>query len=208
MAGKAISHSEDLWATRCPAHVVRCSASLRSGGQCKREAFPGMNVCGHHGGHLPVNVAAAFTRLGGTVEAAADTVAEVMGDKSVPPRDRLAAAAHVMKLLGMEKERVEVKVSVDPLEALFRAIAADPVGLAPASDGNASEAELVERQRAWRELVAADDDVVDAEVVEDPSADSTSAQIEEAAEAAPVMESGRTPTHIRESIARELRTLL
>lgn len=122
-----------------------------------------MNVCGHHGGKTPVAVAAAFTRLGGSVEQAADVVSEIMADTTVPPRDRLAAAQHVMKLLGMERERVEVKVSVDPVEELFRAIAADPNGLAPASDGNASAAELAERQQAWADLIG--EDVVDAEVI-------------------------------------------
>lgn len=165
-----------------------------------------MSVCGHHGGHLPSNIAKAFTRLGNSVEDAADVVGQIINDTTVPARDRLAAAQQVMKVLGMEKERVEVKVSVDPVEALFRAIAADPNGLAPASDGNVSEAELEARRVRWAELEAAD--VVDAEVVEEPSEARTPAQIEAASVEPEPPASGRTPKHIQDSIDRELRNLL
>ncbi|WP_418062429.1 hypothetical protein [Pimelobacter simplex] len=202
MAGRKVTHSEDWWATQRPDHVVRCTARLKKGDgslQCRREAVPGLNVCGSHGGKTPAAIAAAFTRLGSTVEDAADTVAQIMSDTSAPPRDRLAAAAHVMKLLGMEKERHEVTVTVDPVEALFRSIVSDPDGLALPSDGNVSEAELERRRAAWAELIG-EDDVVDAELVEDPTEDRTPAAIE--ASTNPPKESAKMPRRVREDLDR------
>lgn len=208
MAGRSISHSEQWWAgPNKPDTVTRCTAKLRGdGSQCKREAFPGMSVCGHHGGHLPVNIAKAFTRLGNSVEDAADVVGQIINDTSVPARDRLAAAQQVMKVLGMEKERVEVRVSVDPIEELFRAIAADPNGLEPASGARQIGAldEIDELNRATL-LEAEDDDIVDAEVVEDAR---TPAQIEAASKPDMPPTSGQTPKRIQASIDRELRNLL
>ncbi|WP_372734881.1 hypothetical protein [Nocardioides sp.] len=207
MAGRSITHSEQWWAgPNKPDTVTRCTAKLRGdGSQCRREAFPGMSVCGHHGGHLPVNIAKAFTRLGNSVEDAADVVGQIINDTSVPARDRLAAAQQVMKVLGMEKDRIEVKVSVDPIEELFRAIAADPNGLEQPNDGRASEAELEARREAWADLIG--EDIVDAEVIE-PSEDRTPAQIEAASQPDLPPTSGQTPKRIQASIDRELRNLL
>jgi hypothetical protein len=166
--------------------------------RCNQEAVPGLNVCGGHGGKTPAAIAAAFTRLGGSVEDAAETVAQIMAETSTLHRDRLAAAAHVTKLLGMEKERTEVTVKVDPIEELFRSIAADSNGLRdPQAPPPPRDPEQIELDRRADVQELAEDgpnfdglDIVDAELVEDQP---TRAKAERT-------NIDPTPKHIREAL--------
>jgi hypothetical protein len=166
-------HSDQWWSDHAPSHILRCTGLTRKNGkQCNMEALAGLNVCGDHGGKTPAAIAAAFTRLGGSVEQAAETVAEIMGDTDAAPRDRLAAAAHVMKLLGMEKERHEVTVSNDPVETLFRNLLRDPANFAaPMPHEPSPETLALNRTADPQALLDEEWDVVDAEVVEEPKPD-------------------------------------
>ncbi|MCB0908227.1 MAG: hypothetical protein KDB63_14025 [Nocardioidaceae bacterium] len=138
------------------------------------------------------------------MEDAADVVREIMNDPNQSGRDRLAAAAHVMKLLGMEKERHEVTVSVDPIEDLFRRVLTAPGGLDSATPGSALESPEIAALNARADpqaIVEAEAtdvaDVVDVEWVEqDPDPDD--AHTVHVAESM----SSRPPKHIREALER------
>lgn len=222
-------HSDQWWENHAPPGVIRCTGHMKDAerSQCRREAVPGLNVCVDHGGKVPSAIAAAFTRLGDSVEDAADVVTAIMNDPSQPARERLVAAQHVMKLLGMEKERVDVKVEIDAVEELFRAIAADPNAT---YDPKAVQVQALGAGEAlpegdegptWEELLGAREDaedVVDAELVDEPARDRRSPGDIHAEWATPGYqddehtvwggESGKTPKRISKSMERELRSLL
>lgn len=189
-------HSDQWWAEHAPPGVLRCAASQKNGRLCNLEAVPGLNVCGQHGGKTPAAIAAAFTRLGDSVEDAADVVKEIMNDPEQASRDRLVAAFQVMKLLGMEKERVEVTVKTDPIEDLFRGLLAADDGLSPATPTPVlRSAESLARDRAADPQEADyEDDVVEAELVEEPD-DPHTVHVTESM-------SSRPPKHIREALER------
>jgi len=167
-------HSDEWWENHAPPGILRCTCPQKNGKQCNMEAVPGLNVCGQHGGKTPAAIAAAFTRLGGAVEDAADVVKEIMNDPNQSGRDRLAAASHVMKLLGMEKERHEHTVTVDPIEALFAKILNDSEGLAsgtpvarvPDPVFSAFNAAVLEEDEPLPAALP-EADIVEAEIVDD-----------------------------------------
>lgn len=127
MAGKSISHSEDWWES-APSFIVRCTADYKSGGQCKRVAHPGTNVCGHHGAHIPAVRAAAARRIQLSVEDAVARLHEMLDDGSVEARDKIRILHDLLDRGGLaatSKVLVGV-VTDDPIEKLFRSIASDP----------------------------------------------------------------------------------
>lgn len=59
------------------------------------------------------------------------TLVELAGDKSIDPGVRLRAANTIIeRTMGKVPDKIELKAE-DPVEALFRSVLADPMGLAP-----------------------------------------------------------------------------
>jgi hypothetical protein len=198
--------SEDFWANHAPPGMVRCTAHRKDGKQCRQEAVATMTVCPDHGGSTPAAIRSAIAKLGNTVEEISETVARIALDNSEATRDQLVAAQMVYKVLAMEKEIHEHSIKVDPIEHLFTQILADPQGLAAPTAMQALPAGEAPRYDdgegpAWEDLIGAREghedgaeDVVDAELVDEPA---PARQPRE-----PKQASAAPPQHIREGLAR------
>lgn len=200
MPGKKVTHSEDWWAVLAPPTVVRCEANYKTGDRCRREAIPGHYVCRHHGGAIPAVKQAAAARIGNAADEMVKRLQAMLDDPNVESRDKVKIMHDMLDRAGLNAtNKVLLGVTeLDPVEALFRDILADPTALASPHDGNASAAELEARRVAWADLVA-EDDIVDAEIVEEGR---TPAQIEAATR--PPKPRSSTPRHIREALDRLL----
>src|SRR4051812_16035864 len=121
MAGRKQMHSEDWWATEKPAHVLRCTASLRSNGnQCRNEARPGTNVCDKHGALVPAVRDAAARRIGMSVDDAAKQLLAMVNDPAVEAREKIKILHDLLDRGGLaptSKHLVGV-VTEDPVEKL------------------------------------------------------------------------------------------
>lgn len=185
---RQVTHSEDWWATRKPDHVLRCTANLKSGGRCRREASPGANVCNSHGALAPQVQAAAAVRIGMSVDDAAKALRNLAFDENGDPRVRLKAIQDLLDRGGLgatQKHLVGIAGTGDPVETLFRDILSDPamfeqpaaLPAAPLPDAAQAALDAQQADPDWDTVFSREigsdgpDDVVDAEVVEDGSAD-------------------------------------
>lgn len=190
MPGRKVTHSDEWWETRAPAHITRCTANLKSGGRCRREAAPGAPVCRNHGASLPVVQQAAARRIGLSLEDAAKALRELAFDEGGDPRVRLKAIQDLLDRGGLgATSKVLVGVGhVDPIETLFRDLLTQPGALvdptpalpaAPQPDPAQAALDAQQADPDWDTLWGREngsdgpEDVVDAEVVEDRSADHT-----------------------------------
>ena len=157
------THSEDWWANQRPAHILRCTAKLKStGGQCRREAAPGTNVCDKHGALIPAVQAKAATRIGMSVDEATKALRQLAFDEKADPHVRLKAIQDILDRGGLSAtQKVLLGVTqVDPVEKLFADILGDRNALEAPPKLDAEEAAQIEAFNR-----GADGDIVDAEVV-------------------------------------------
>lgn len=202
MAGRSTTHSERWWSENAPAHVVRCTAQYKSTGErCRREAAPGTNVCNQHGARIPAVQAAAARRIQMTVDDAVKRLHGMLDDPDVEARDKIKILQDLLDRGGLgATSKVLVGVaSADPVERLFQDLLTTPGAL---NDPSAAPPEpdplILELNR--QALDYADDDIVDAELVEDdPRHPATIAAVEEKLRA-----SAKMPKHIREGLRRLL----
>ncbi|MCW2738884.1 hypothetical protein [Nocardioides sp.] len=190
-----VTHSEDWWDMLAPPTVLRCEGHYKQDGkQCRREAVPGANVCGQHGGLIPVVRDRAAARMGNAADDMVQRLLAWLDDPGVDARDKVKIAQDMLDRAGLNATgKLLVGIgAVDPVEALFRNILNDPNGLAPAQPiAHQPSPEVL----AWN-LEALDedepDDIVEAEVVED------------SAPTAPSDETMKTtpPPHIRRDLER------
>jgi hypothetical protein len=177
------THTEAWW-ENAPAYVIRCIGHYKDGTPCRTEAHPGATVCHKHGAAAPAVQAAAATRIQYSVDEAAQRLVDWMKDDNVDMRERVKIAHDLLDRGGlgaMSKHLVGV-AQVDPVEALFRSIAADPAGLttpepvqAKVIQIDAAQAAIDAREEGpdWDELFGPEnrllgtDDVVDAVLVDD-----------------------------------------
>jgi hypothetical protein len=124
------THGENWWAT-APPHIIRCTAHYKDGSPCRREANPGASVCHQHGAAAPAVLAAAATRIQYSVDEAAQRLVNWMKDEGVDMRERVKIAHDLLDRggLGATSKHLIGVGPADPVEALFRSIAADPDGL-------------------------------------------------------------------------------
>ena len=175
-----------------PPTAVRCEAHYKTGLPCRREAIPGGNVCGQHGGLIPAVRATAAARIGNAADDMVKRLQAMLDDPSVEARDKIKVAQDLLDRAGLNATD-KLIVEVDPVEVLFRNLLSDPAGLSPAVQVQQIEGpdEFDRYNREALEAYGGDDrdDVVDAEVVEDdPAPEETM--------------SSRPPKHIREALER------
>lgn len=199
MAGRKQMHSETWWATQKPDHVLRCTADLKSGGQCRREARTGTNVCDNHGALAPAVQAAAARRIQMSVDDAVKRLHDMLDDTSVEARDKIKILHDLLDRGGLaatSKLLVGV-VTEDPVEKLFQALLASPDALGaptPAEYVEAPEIAALNRGADVEDLPSEWDDVVDAEVVDEPDDPHT--------EVVAGTMSDKPPPHIRRDLER------
>ena len=192
---RKVTHSEEWWAT-APAHVLRCTGHYKSTGErCRREATPGTSVCNQHGALAPVVQAKAAARIQMSVDDAAKKLLSMVEDPNVEARDKIKILHDLLDRGGLaatQKHLVGV-ASVDPVERLFQDLLGDPEAFAAPA---LTSAKNVEEDPDDSPLLSSwDDDIVDAEVVED--ARPTPAQVEAARQPA---KGPGMPKHIREAM--------
>jgi len=188
--------SEEWWANH--PQVMRCAASYKSNGQqCRMEAAPGANVCNQHGALAPQVQAAAAARIKMSVEDAVIRLHAMLDDPAVDARDKIKILHDLLDRGGLgATSKVLVGVAeVDPVEALFQSLLADPNALGPATPTEhvlSPEIAALNAGADPQEAEADLGDVVDAEVVED---DPHTVRVEESM-------SSRPPKHIRDALDR------
>lgn len=192
MPRRKVTHSEDWWALLAPPTVVRCESHYKTGDRCRREAIPGANVCGQHGGAAGHVRDRAAARIGNAADAMVQRLYEMLDDPAVEARDKIKIAQDMLDRAGLNAtNKLLVGIGeVDPIERLFRDILEDPNGLAPASpEPYIQSPEAAALNRVALEAYGGDEDIVDAEVVEEPE---------------PVTEtmSALPPEHIRRDLKR------
>jgi hypothetical protein len=152
--------SEEWWATRTPeVRARRCTARRRNGESCQKVSIFGGSVCGTHGGRAPQVKRRARQRL----DEAADLLARellLLAKGAESETVQLGAIRDALDRVGLTgKSTVEVEHTLRPWEAVLASVRGVRSG---------SRAEHRER-RGLPALPPADedDDVLDAEVVED-----------------------------------------
>lgn len=206
MAGKAISHSDAWWVSEHrPAHILRCTASLKSTGtQCKREAAVGTNVCNQHGALVPAVQAAAARRIGMSVDDAVKTLLGMLSDPQVDARTKATILHDLLDRggLGATQKHLVGIGQVDPIEKLFNDLLTVPGML---MDPNASPSEP-NPEFARFNAEALDDEytILDAEVIEDDVPARQPSTTLRQIEAAPTTGKVKVPKRIREAMAELL----
>lgn len=138
-----------------PNRPMKCTAQRTGGrGPCEAYAAWGQRVCNAHGARAPQNKEAARRRLEELAPTAAEFLGRLIEDEDAPMNARVRAAAEILGRGGVP-QRTEAALEVAPMEAIER----------PDLDA-AIEATM--RSRGM--LPAADDEVVDGEIVEDDDA--------------------------------------
>lgn len=171
MSRRSVTHSEGWWTT-APPSVTRCNGTYKSTGlPCRRESVPGGAVCREHGGLAPQVIAAAQTRVAMTADRAAEFLVGWMADPGVDMRERVKIAQDMLDrsgLSGVNKLVVGIG-QIDPVESLFQSLLSDPSMLTQTA---ATPPELAPEWQALNQSVLEEQgelDIVDAEVVEEPS---------------------------------------
>lgn len=146
---------------------VKCSARKKDGTPCGRYAIRGATVCPKHGGSAPQVVAAAKRRLAAMADAAAGRLGHFAFDDDVPPPVGLAATNSILDRAGLgAKQAVGVEVTVAPWEELL----GDVAHITRAQHEAMKRGEYVPAPAESPALPPANDDIVDAEVVDPPVA--------------------------------------
>lgn len=141
----------------------------------------GSNVCGTHGGMVPVVRAAAATRIGMSVEDAVKRLHTMLDDPGVDAREKVKILHDMLDRGGLNatSKHLVGHVSDDPVEALFRDILSHPDALAAPTDGghgpegggSGTTVAVVEEDEDEEDLIGLpapdSEDIVDAELVED-----------------------------------------
>lgn len=122
-------------------HQRTCKVTKKNGEPCKGLAMLGQDVCRSHGGASPQARAKAQERINAAADSAAGHLIKWMNDPKVPFPTRLAAAKDLLDRaqIGTDK-KVGFEITQKPFEIALAGILID---------------------------VSADDDIVEAEVVED-----------------------------------------
>lgn len=202
MAGRKITHGEEWWAS-APSHVLRCTANYKSTGlQCRREAHPGANVCTQHGALAPAVQAAAATRIQMSADDAAKKLLAMVEDPEVESREKVKILQDLLDRGGLgATSKLLVGVGpVDPVEAMFRNILTAPDGLLE-PEALPEAVVVLDEHGTVLDVVASEDDVVDAELVDDEPRQLPMGR-RRAPVGAPDRPSTRTPRHIRDGFAR------
>ena len=157
----------------------------------------GTNVCGSHGGLIPGVQAAAATRIQMSVDDAVKRLHGMLDDPNVEPRDKVKILHDLLDRggLGATSKHIVGVVTDDPVEALFRSIAADPNGTYDPREASMldPDPEMLALNAGADPQEAEDDDVVDAEIVE-PEARPARSRLPR--------EKPLTPEHIRKAIEK------
>ena len=205
MAGKSVTHSEEWWGT-APPHVLRCNGWYKTTGlSCRREALAGSSVCREHGGLAPATMAAAARRIQMTSDEAARHLIDWMTDSKVEMRERVKIAQDLLDRGGLGAAQVHkfMPIAEDPIEKLFSSILSDPAGTYDPVAIEASKALEAARAYELADLIGTfdEDDIVDAEIVEDDTDDGVVVPIRRPPFEAPKVRHGlTTPKHIREGL--------
>lgn len=127
-----------------------CTARRRSGEPCRNAPMLGSNVCRMHGGAAPQVKRAAQMRILQASDKAAVRLIEMMQDKTIPPAVQLAAARDLLDRAGLiGKQEIELDIRL----SRFEQIASDILVDVQAEEND--------------ELGSVDDNIVDAEVVDE-----------------------------------------
>jgi hypothetical protein len=125
-----------------------CSARRKNGSPCRNAPMAGTNVCRMHGGAAPQVRRRAQQRILEASDKAAFRLVEMMQDKSIPPAIQLAAARDLLDRAGIVgKQEFEVEVKLAKYEQVLIDILVD----------------VEEEDDHFT------DNVIDAEIVDDPS---------------------------------------
>lgn len=198
--GKRLTHTEDWWTTAAP-HIIRCVGHYKTTGErCRSEAIGGGTVCRKHGGAAEHVVRAAAVRIQMAADEAAKRMVEWLNDPSVDMRERVKIAQDIQDragLAGAQKHLIGL-ASLDPVEQPFQDILTTPGALAepsalPVKTGYDYRPEAHDEDE---DLIG---DVVDAELVEDPSEDRAILAAVPESDDRP-QESAKMPKHIREAL--------
>ena len=129
-----------------------CTARRRSGEPCRNAPMLGSNVCRMHGGAAPQVKRAAQMRILQASDKAAARLVEMMQDKTIPPAIQLAAARDLLDRAGLiGKQEIELDVRLQKFEQIALDILVD-----------------VDEDDDLGEV---DDNVIDAEVVDEKAFD-------------------------------------
>lgn len=135
-----------------PEERVYCTARRRSGEPCRNAPMLGSNVCRMHGGAAPQVKRAAQMRILQASDKAAARLVEMMQDKTIPPAIQLAAARDLLDRAGLVgKQEIELDVRLQKFEQIALDILVD-----------------VDKDDDLGEV---DDNVIDAEVVDEKAFD-------------------------------------
>lgn len=163
---RVVKYSEDWWATRSPeVRARRCHATNGNGDQCGKVSMEAQKVCGTHGGRAPQSKLAARRRL----DEAADRMAkELLGIATGAESEavKLSAVKDVLDRAGL-KPPAQVELSAKPPEP-YEELLSDVMQITKAQHEAMKRGEYVPAPHPA--LPASTDDIVDAEVVEDPHA--------------------------------------
>ena len=205
MAGKSVTHSDKWWLT-APAYVLRCVGTYKyNGEQCRRVADDGSVVCDQHGGAAPQVRRRAAERIAVTADEAAQKLAAWMDDAAVPFQVRAKIAQDLLDRAGLGAAQVHkiMPIVEDPIEALFASILSDPEGTYDPVAIEASKALEAKQAYELADLIGTfdEDDIVDAEIVEDDLDDGVVVPIRRPPFEAPKVRHGlTTPKHIRQGL--------
>lgn len=155
-----------------PIPVVRCTVIKKNGDRCKAWSLRGTTVCIAHGGRLPsvyknaeARVEAARLRLIDNADYAVTVLEELM-QPGTAESVRLKASTEVLDRVGVRggfEVQVDAEVTLNPADTVKDR-------LAKLASGAAAVEQMRAKARAAHHQTEADDndDIIDAEVIEDP----------------------------------------
>ena len=145
----------------------KCGARTRQGTPCQQSPLAGSTRCRMHGGAAPQVLAKAKERLALAADDAVSTLIRIMSDDRISPADRRHAATAILDRAGIGSKS-ELDVTVAPWIGVLEGVVAE-----------ASEGQAMTRTHDYStrleavplltdaQAAAPDEDVVDAELVED-----------------------------------------
>ena len=197
--GPVVKWSEQWWANAKPeVRAHRCTAHRKTGDRCKRAAINGGRVCTHHGGSAPAVKAKARERLEDAADRMARELLKMAVDENVSDAVKLAAIRDALDRAGLSaRTAVSVEVGRRPFEQIFDYIVGGSRAESRAHRGVPDD-ELNEwqpRALAWDGDAAP---VVDAEVIDSPTAPTRRLHLLQSDPAVPAAGHTRSATSIRQ----------
>jgi|SRR6476619_5643227 hypothetical protein len=197
--GPGVKWSEQWWANAKPeVRAHRCTAHRKTGDRCKRAAINGGRVCTHHGGSAPAVKAKARQRLEDAADRMARELLKMAVDENVSDAVKLAAIRDALDRAGLSaRTAVSVEVGRRPFEQIFDYIVGGSRAESRAHRGVPDD-ELNEwqpRALAWDGDAAP---VVDAEVIDSPTAPTRRLHLLQSDPAVPAAGHTRSATSIRQ----------